>query len=93
LAAGFTVAFFLIGRSNLSFQTMATKALTSRVRAVANVLYTVTPNLERFNIRDVVAYGRPYPTEMIPIGTLYAVAYISVCLVGACLLFTRRDLP
>lgn len=93
LAAGFTIAFFLIGRSNGSFQAMAAKALTSGSRAVANFLYYATPNLERFNIRDVVAYGRPYPPEMLPIGLLYAVAYVTVCLCVACLLLSRRDLP
>ncbi|NDF16004.1 ABC transporter permease, partial [bacterium] len=70
LAAGITAAFFLIGRSNSSFETMATKGLTAGTRAVARALYLVTPNLERFNIRDVVAYGRPFPAEMLPVGSL-----------------------
>jgi len=93
LAAGFTAAFFLIGRSNPSFQLMAQKALTGGTRAVATFLYYVTPNLERFNLRDVVAYGRTYPAEMVPIGTLYAAAYVLVCLSGACLVLRGRDLP
>ena len=93
LAAGFTAAFFLIGRSNPSFELMATKALTSGTRKVAMALYYVTPNLERFNLRDVVAYGQPYPAEMLPIGVLYAVAYVSVCLAASCVILRRRDLP
>jgi Cu-processing system permease protein len=93
LAAGFTAAFFLIGRSNPSFQTMAQKALTSGARGVASFLYYVTPNLERYNLRDVVAYGRPYPAEMIPVGVVYAFAYVIICLAGACLILRQRDLP
>lgn len=93
LAAGITASFFLIGRSNGSFLVMAEKALTSGTRAVASFLYYVTPNLERFNIRDVVAYGRPYPPEMIPIGSLYAFAFVAACLAAGCLLLSRRDLP
>jgi ABC-type transport system involved in multi-copper enzyme maturation permease subunit len=93
LAAGITVAFFLIGRSNPSFQLMAAKALTSGTKAVALALYYVTPNLERFNIRDVVAYGRPYPPEMLQIGLAYAAAYVAVCLAASCLILRRRDLP
>ncbi|MGZ3650876.1 MAG: ABC transporter permease [Bdellovibrionota bacterium] len=93
LAAGFTTAFFLIGRSNPSFQMMATKALTEGTRAVAMTLYYVTPNLERYNIRDVVAYERSFPPEMIPIGIVYAAAYVAVCLAASCLLLRRRDLP
>ena len=93
LAAGITAAFFLIGRSNSSFETMATKGLTAGTRAVARALYLVTPNLERFNIRDVVAYGRPFPAEMLPVGSLYALAYVAVCLAASCLILQRRDLP
>jgi Cu-processing system permease protein len=93
LAAGITAAFFLIGRSNGSFQAMSEKALTTGARTVANFLYFATPNLERFNIRDVVAYGRPYPAEMLPYGLLYATAYVTACLALGCFLLSRRDLP
>ncbi|MGZ3703591.1 MAG: hypothetical protein ACXWSD_17670, partial [Bdellovibrionota bacterium] len=71
----------------------ATKALTEGTRAVAMTLYYVTPNLERYNIRDVVAYERSFPPEMIPIGIVYAAAYVAVCLAASCLLLRRRDLP
>ena len=93
LATGFTVAFFLIGRSSLSFKTMAEKGITGGARSVASFLYLVAPNLERFNIRDVVAYGRPYPDGMLGVGSAYAAAYILFCLSASCLLLERRDLP
>jgi Cu-processing system permease protein len=93
LAAGLVVGFFLIGRSNSSFQVMSEKAISAGARAVSRVLYYATPNLERFNIRDVVAYGRPYPEEMLYIGSAYAAAYILVCLAASCLVINSRDLP
>lgn len=93
LSAGFTFAFFLIGRSNLAFSTMAEKAQSPDMKAVAGALYYVFPNLERFNLRDVVAYGQPYPSEMVPISGAYALAYVAVCLGVAFLAFRRRDLP
>lgn len=93
LAAGITAAFFLIGRSNSSFQVMAEKGLTAGTRGVAHVLYLFTPNLERFNIRDVVAYERPFPHEMIWVGLAYTVAYVTVCLAASCFIIQKRDLP
>jgi Cu-processing system permease protein len=93
LSAGITAAFFLIGRSNSSFQVMAEKALTSGTRGLAKALYYISPNLERFNIRDVVAYERPFPHEMLGIGLLYAAAYILVCITASCIIIQKRDLP
>jgi ABC-type transport system involved in multi-copper enzyme maturation permease subunit len=93
VAAGGSAAFFLIGRSNSSFQTMAEKGLSPGGRGFARFLYLGMPNLERFNIRDVVAYGRPYPPEMLPNGVLYAAAYVIACLAASCLILRRRDLP
>jgi Cu-processing system permease protein len=93
LAAGLCVAFFLIGRSNSSFLLMGEKALSSGTKAVAKFFYYVSPNLERFNIRDVVAYGRPYPEEMLWVGLLYCAAYLLICLSASCLILRSRDLP
>lgn len=93
LAAGLTVGFFLIGRSNSSFQVMSEKGLTAGSQAVARFLYYLTPNLERFNIRDVVAYGRPFPEEMLGLGMAYAAAYVIACLAASCIIIRSRDLP
>jgi Cu-processing system permease protein len=93
LAGGLTIAFFLIGRSNPSFAVMSEKAQTGGVKLVAKALYYSMPNFERFNIRDVVAYDRPFPPEMIWIGVVYAAAYVLVCLSASSLVIRGRDLP
>ncbi|HEY8279157.1 MAG TPA: ABC transporter permease subunit [Bdellovibrionota bacterium] len=93
LAAGITIALFLIGRSNSSLLTIAEKGLTPGTRALARFLYYFTPNLERFNVRDVVAYGRPFPEEMLWTGLAYAAAFVAACLAASCLFLGKRDLP
>jgi len=93
LAIGLTVGFFLIGRSNSSFQLLGERALSSGTKALAKGLYYISPNLERFNIRDVVAYGRPFPEEMIWVGSLYCAAFVLVCISASCLIIRSRDLP
>lgn len=93
LAAGLTLAFFFIGRSNQAFLTMSEKGATAEVRAIARVFYYFFPNLERYNIRDVVAYERPFPPDMIWIGSAYLIGYVLFSYAAACLVFQRRDLP
>jgi len=93
LSIGLTVGFFLIGRSNSSFQTLGERALSEGGRALARGLYYIAPNLERFNIRDVVAYGRAFPQEMLWVGLAYSAAYVLVCLCASCLIIRSRDLP
>ncbi len=93
LAAGITVCFFLIGRSNGSFLLIQERAHSEGVKAIAKFLYLTMPNFERFNLRDVVAYGRPFPGEMISTSTLYAVAYVLICLSACGLVIRSRDLP
>jgi Cu-processing system permease protein len=93
LASGLAIAFFLIGRSNSSFLTLKDKAHSEEAKALARFIYYLSPNLERFNIRDVVAYGRPFPTEMLWVGPLYAGAFLLVCLSASVLIIRQRDLP
>jgi Cu-processing system permease protein len=93
LAAGFSLAFFLIGRSNGTLLMMSEKANTGEVRAVARFLYFLFPNLERYNIRDLVAYERPFPESLLWIGLAYLAGYLLFSLGAACVLFHRRDMP
>lgn len=93
LASGLTLAFFMIGRSNQAFLTMSEKGNTGEVRAVAKVFYYIFPNLERYNIRDLVAYERPFPSDMVWIGLAYLAGYVIFSYGAACLVFQRRDLP
>jgi ABC-type transport system involved in multi-copper enzyme maturation permease subunit len=72
---------------------MAEKAHTEEARAVARGFYFIFPNLERFNLRDLVSYGREFPAEMLPNGVTYSLAYVVVVLCIAQFIFSRRDLP
>jgi len=93
MAAGLTLSFFLIGRSHSSFELLSERALTPGARYVAKALYFSMPNLERFNVRDLVAYGKPYPEEMLWVGIAYTAACLLFCLGASCLILRSRDLP
>ncbi len=92
LAGSFTFAVFLIGRGAGSLYLLAQKGGTPEVRTVAHALYWIAPNLERYNIRDVVAYGKDFPSEMIPHAVLYTLLYLTVCLSAAIFLLEKKEI-
>lgn len=93
LSSCLTFAIFLIGRSNTTLYTIAERGHTSEIRTLAKALYVVLPNLERYNIRDVVAYEKPYPAELLWQGFAYLIAYLVFSTALASFLFQKRDLP
>lgn len=93
LAASLSLAFFLIGRSNHSLGALAEKMPAGAVNFLLRTLRDVFPSLDRFNIRELVAYAKPFPPEMLSVGSLYFAAYLALLLLGSCLLLQRKDLP
>jgi ABC-type transport system involved in multi-copper enzyme maturation permease subunit len=92
LASSLAIASFLIGRSNHMFRVFAEKTDSAITRILVKVLGAVFPSLDRFDIREVVAYSKPYPPEMIPVSSGYFVLYLTMVLLVAYLVFRRKDL-
>lgn len=92
LATSLSIAFFLIGRSSQSLQGMIKKSSSAGSKAVVKILYDIFPSLDRFNIREVVAYSKPYPSGMIQMSTLYFFAYLALLLFLSFLIFQKKDL-
>lgn len=92
LGTTLTIAVFLVGRSAYSFLGMAEKAEVP-LRALLRAFYFVFPALQRFDLREVVAYGRPYPADILPVSTMYFLFYAAAVTLLAILYFRRKDLP
>ena len=60
-------------------------------RAVGETIYYLVPNLERFNFKYNATYDLsvPYPTLLAVL--LFGLAYASAALLGAVIIFQRRD--
>ena len=65
---------------------------TPVLHSAAMGLYYALPNLEKFNIREVVLHGALPPLEGVAVVALYSVLYAALLLVGASLLLGRREL-
>lgn len=62
------------------------------VRFFAQLLATVIPVLENFNITPAIAAGRPVPLEYLAWSSVYCFLYTVIALLLALLLFEDRDL-
>lgn len=93
LAGCLSLGVFLIGRSSYSLQVVAAKSGSPFTKTLLKLLYDVFPNLARFDIREVVAYGKSFPHEMLSYGSLYFLVYTVMFLALASFIFQRKDLP
>ena len=62
------------------------------VQFMANLLATILPALEIFNIQAAVATGKMVPPDYLGLSALYSVAYSAAGILAAFLLFEDRDL-
>lgn len=90
LAGSLTVAFFLVGRSSQSLHIISQKT-GGLAKILLRILYDFFPSLDRFNIRELVAYGKPYPEGMATVSTLYFFAYLLFLLALSAHLIRRKD--
>jgi Cu-processing system permease protein len=58
---------------------------------VARGLYYVLPNFSAFDIKQQVVYAHPVPAGYIATTALYGAVYITMLLVAAVTIFSRRD--
>lgn len=90
LSAIFTLAIYVIGHLSADLQSLGEK-LDSVSRAVLNTLYYVMPNLERFNLKGHVIHRLDIGTADIALIVCYGLAYATLLLVVAAIIFQRRD--
>jgi Cu-processing system permease protein len=88
-----TICFVIIGGILFVGRNLDRIALTLQepVRSVVYSLYFVIPHLELFDVRDLVIHNWPLiPWTYFCLGLVYALFYMAVFLIGACLAFRRK---
>ena len=61
------------------------------VTAIARGVYYVVPNFSAFDVKLQVVHAQAVPFSYIGLTTLYGVTYIALVLVGAAIIFSKRD--
>jgi len=92
LSALFTLGIYVTGIFAPDMKGISEFTKSPVLKTAATVLYYLVPNFHNFNVIAAVAHGEAVPVAMIWQNTLYAVAYVSVVLIAASAVFSRRNL-
>lgn len=90
LSAIFTLAIFVIGHLSADLKTLGEK-LDSVSRGVLTGLYYIMPNLERFNLKGHVIHRLDVGAQDMTLIVCYGLAYATLMLTVAAMIFQRRD--
>ena len=91
LSAALTFGLFLAGRFSADLRNFNQVVDSPAAAALAGALYWILPNLAPFDVRAQVVHAQPVPIGQMALATGYGVLYIAALLVGATLIFSRRD--
>jgi ABC-type transport system involved in multi-copper enzyme maturation permease subunit len=91
LSSLFSLCFYLIGHFSWSLETLIKKIPSGFLRVLAQIVYTVLPDLENFNFKTEVVHGLPIPPQVLVYSLAYGLLYTVFILALAILVFRRRD--
>jgi Cu-processing system permease protein len=86
-----TLALWIVGHFNADLRRFEEVMEAPVAVYVARTLYYVLPNLAPFNIRAEVVHAVPITNSHVVLTLAYAVVYVAVMLLGAIVIFRRRD--
>jgi ABC-type transport system involved in multi-copper enzyme maturation permease subunit len=91
LSAALTFGLYIVGHFNADLRNFE-RVVDTRVAAwLARGLYHVLPDLSAFDVKTQVVHGLPVPAGYLALTAGYGVLYITVLLLIATLIFSRRD--
>ncbi len=91
-AAAFTLSVFVIGHLADDIWVFGNQAQSPAMREVARVLYWALPNFEVFSIREEAVHHMPIPWGRLGSALAYGATYTSAVLLGAVMVFERKDI-
>ncbi len=89
----FTLAVFVVGHLAEDLQRFATLLPPGWTRSIARAAALFVPNLELFNVKGMVVYGKPVEPGLLVWATLYALGFVASAMLVAAVAFRRKDLP
>jgi len=91
LSAAFTFSLWIVGHFNDDLRHFETVVRSRAAAWLARILYYLLPNLAPFDVKAAIVHGQPVPSGYILLTLGYAAVYIAILLVGATIIFARRD--
>ena len=91
LSAVVTVSLYVAGHFNVDLRRVDDVVDSPLVGSMARGLSYVLPDFASFDVTAQVVHAQPVGTAYLALSTGYALAYIGALLLGAILVFSRRD--
>jgi ABC-type transport system involved in multi-copper enzyme maturation permease subunit len=91
LSAAFTAGLWVAGRFSDDLRRFNQVVDSPAAAAFAKGLYWILPNFAPFDVRSQVVHGEAVPLGYMALTAGYGLIYIAVVLIGATLVFSRRD--
>ncbi|MFZ0979879.1 MAG: ABC transporter permease [Candidatus Acidiferrales bacterium] len=92
LSALFTMGIYITGVFGTDIRDFGELTKNPALRIATRAIYYLVPNFHNFNVIGVVAHGGSIPASLIWQNTLYAILYVTLVLVAASAVFSRRNL-
>ena len=92
LSTLFTLGIYLTGMFAKDIRDFGDLTRSPVVQGVARLLYYLVPNFHNFNAIAAAAHGETIPLMLVLHNTLYALLYVTLVLLAASAVFSRRDL-
>lgn len=87
-----TILFYFLGHSSSTLFLKGAQSSFLPIQWATKISYVILPNLELFNVRQVVTHGMQMPWTLIVFATLYALAYAGWVLCLTYRLFLRKEI-
>ncbi len=91
LASFFSAGVWFVGHLTRALRDIGANSDLPSIKNATAALHRVLPDLESFNLTVEAAHGLPVTASDVVLPLVYGVGYVSILLVGAVLLFERRD--
>jgi ABC-type transport system involved in multi-copper enzyme maturation permease subunit len=91
LSAALTVGLYVVGHFSADLRNFQQVVDSPGAVSFARALYWVLPNLAQFDVKSDVVHGVHVPLGYLAVTGAYAALYITMLLVVASLVFSRRD--
>ncbi len=92
LSTLFTLGIFVTGIFAGDIREFGALTHNPALQAATRAIYYLVPNFHNFNAIAAVAHGEGVPFSMVWHNTLYAALYVTIVLLGASAIFSRRNL-
>ena len=91
LSSAMTFGIFLVGHFSTDLRNFEQVVDSTAAAKLATGFYWVLPNLAQFDVKAQIVHAQPVTAGYMGLTILYGALYIATLLVGAMLIFSRRD--